>query len=338
MIADRYYYSRLSKAEQKIYSALYQGVQKFEQQIYLPGANLDQETIHKIFHAVTEDNPHLYYFNQTCMDIGSNPLGMVLMPQYFCSQSQVETYNGRVQECVNRIVVELDLVNASALEKEKRIHDYMATNIVYDEEALHITKVDRLVAAHSIIGVFARQRAVCEGIAKATKLLLNTVNIPCIVVSGTAALEQQDNHSWNIVKIDDAAYHLDMTWDVSNSRNGHINYDYFNLPDEAVSLDHFDYAGVPECISWAQNYFVLNKMMFKSMRQLERYLLTAIRKGNMEFYFRMDSGYRHTMQQIVEAATRFALSEVSKDEYSWTASSSFNEQQRTGRISLKIQV
>jgi hypothetical protein len=43
-------------------------------------------------------------------------------------------------------------------------------------------------------------------------------------------------------------------------------------------------------------------------------LLTAIRKGNMEFYFRMDSGYRHTMQQIVEAATRFALSEVSKDE------------------------
>lgn len=109
-------------------------------EIFLPGVKLDQQMIHRIFRAITADNPHLYYFNQSCMNLGRTKFGDVLLPQYFCNKDQIDIYNGRVNECVSNIVYQLDLMNASEKEKLKRVHDYMAKNIVYDHEASHVSK------------------------------------------------------------------------------------------------------------------------------------------------------------------------------------------------------
>ncbi len=83
------------------------------------------------------------------------------------------------------VEISLDLLRVDEALREKRIHDYFCENIVYDEQGTkQETAFGRLVAAHSIIGVFARKRGVCEGIAKATKLLFNAVDMGCIVVPG----------------------------------------------------------------------------------------------------------------------------------------------------------
>ncbi len=37
----------------------------------------------------------------------------------------------------------------------------------------------RVIVAHNIIDVFAHHRAQCEGIAKAVKVLLNSVDVIC---------------------------------------------------------------------------------------------------------------------------------------------------------------
>lgn len=333
MIADRYYFNRLTPKEKEIYTKLYKGVTALEKEIYIP-ASVSQDEINHIFHAVTHDNPHLYYFNQTHMDIGMTPFGSVFLPQYFCNREQIETYNGKIQECVNHIVTELDLLNCSDFEKEMRIHDYLCLNCTYDHEALQTTKVNRLVAAHSIIGVFAKQRAVCEGIAKAMKLLLNTVDVGCIVVSGKASLFQQGEHAWNIVKVGGQAYQLDATWDMANTKNGLVNYDYFNLTDTAISADHFDFVGVPECTAMDANYFQLYKLKFKNMRQLESYLLKGIRHGQTSFYFQIGND-GHTMKEVIKAAQSFAVAEASDDHVRMKVKASYNEEQRTGRITLE---
>ena len=334
MIVDRYYYTQLSEEERKIYTIFYKGVTALEKEIFLPGVKLDQQMIHRIFRAITADNPHLYYFNQSCMNLGRTQFGDVLLPQYFCNKDQIDTYNGRVSECVSNIVYQLDLMNASEEEKLKRVHDYMAKNIVYDHEALQVSKVDRLVAAHSIIGFFAKQRAVCEGIAKAAKLLLNTVDMKCIYVMGKSSLEKHGEHGWNIVKVNGRPYHIDFTWDVANSKNGIINYDYYNLPEAAILLDHSDFTGVPQCTSWDDNYFVKENMFFDSMKELEAELMQRIKQGQRMFYFKMSKNAGYTMKEIVQSAASFAVAEVSQDETIWKSSSSLNEEQRTGRIIL----
>lgn len=336
MIADRYYYNHLSANEKELYKVLYKGIIALDKEIYFPEI-VSSDIIHRVFCAVTQDNPHLYYFNQTHLGIGTTPFGSVFLPQYFCNREQIETYNGRVQECVNKLVTDLDLLNCSELEKEKRIHDYMCLNVVYDHDALQSTKVNRIVAAHSIIGVFAKQRAVCEGIAKATKLLLNAVNVGCIVISGKASLFQQGEHAWNIVKVNGQAYQLDMTWDMANTKNELVNYDYFNLTDAAISSDHFDFTGVPVCVSDKANYFIMNNLVFDSMRHLEKYLLHGLQNGQLTFYFKMlDEG--HKMEDIVMAARDFVLAEVSNGNAMAKVSASFNEEQRTARVTVALVV
>lgn len=336
MITDRYYFNRLAPKEREVYTALYKGVVALDKQIYLPKA-VTPDMVQRVFHAITHDNPYLYYFNQTNLGFSTTPLGSVFLPQYFCTKEQISTYNGRIQDCVNKIISDLNLQNCSDLEKEKRIHDYLCLNVEYDHEALNTSKVNRLVAAHSIIGVFAKQRAVCEGIAKASKLLLNTVNVGCVVVSGIASLNQRGEHAWNIVKINNQAYHLDATWDIANTKNGMINYDYFNLSDAAISKDHFDFSNVPPCTALDANYFTMNSLQFKNIRQLEWHLLKGIKKGQLSFYFKVaDDG--HTMTEIIQAAQRFAVAEASDDHITMKVKASYNEEQRTGRITLEPSV
>lgn len=333
MRTDRYYYNHLSEQEKDIYTALYKGVTALQKEIYHPNV-VSKETVHRIFDAVTHDNPYLYYFNQSHLEFAISEYGIVFLPQYFCTQDQILTYNGRIQECVNQIVCDLDLLRCSDLEKEKKVHDYMCRNISYDHDALNTSKVNRIVAAHSIIGVFARQRAVCEGIAKATKLLLNTVDMGCIVVSGRASLFQNSEHAWNIVNINGEAYQLDVTWDMANSKKYGINYDYFNLTDEAISKDHFNFEGVPVCSSIASNYFAMNKLCFSDIKQLEKYLMLGISRGQKMFYFQIaEEG--HQMSKIIEAARNFVLAEVTKYNVLAEVSANYNEEQRTGRVVIK---
>ena len=66
-----------------------------------------------------------------------------------------------------------------------------------------------------------------------------------------SSLEKHGEHGWNIVKVNGKPYHIDFTWDVANLKNGIINYDYYNLPEEAILLDHSGFTGVPKCTSFA---------------------------------------------------------------------------------------
>ena len=62
---------------------------------------------------------------------------------------------------------------------------------------------------------------------------------------------------------------------------------YYNLPEEAILLDHSDFTGVPKCTSWDDNYFVKENMFFDSMKELEAELMNRIRQGQKMFYFKM---------------------------------------------------
>ncbi len=150
-----------------------------------------------------------------------------------------------------------------------------------------------------------------------------------------SSLEKHGEHGWNIVKVNGKPYHIDFTWDVANSKNGIINYDYYNLPEEAILLDHSDFTGVPKCTSWDDNYFVKENMFFDSMKELEAELMNRIRQGQKMFYFKMSKNAGYTMKEIVQSAASFAVAEVSQDGTIWKSSSSLNEEQRTGRVILK---
>ena len=107
-----------------------------------------------------------------------------------------------------------------------------------------------MIASHNILGVFAYHKAQCEGIAKAMKVLLNAVDVKCIVVTGIAGKNgNMRPHAWNLVNIDGDSYQLDVTWDMGKSTGAEIAYNYFNLSDECIGKNHRADCKLPECKS-----------------------------------------------------------------------------------------
>ena len=73
-------------------------------------------------------------------------------------------------------------------------------------------------------------KTVCAGYARAYQYLLQKLGIPCYYCTGYAG----ENHAWNIVKLEDTYYNVDVTWSDTKPQN----YLYFNGTDADYAKDH----------------------------------------------------------------------------------------------------
>ena len=139
--------------------------------------------------------------------------------------NELTTYDEGVASAVNAIKDKLN-ADSSRYDTVKAIHDYICNNADYDEPAL--TSGDG--AAHTVAPFFIHHKEtdtfVCEGYAKAFKILCNQFNIPCVLVSGDGVNPQGggEPHMWNYVQMGDGKwYGVDATWDDQSS----VVYNYF---------------------------------------------------------------------------------------------------------------
>ena len=285
MIVDRYYYAQLNKQEQAIYKAFYKGLMAHEDIIPIPiRGQLSKEVFNKIFLAMTRDNPLIYYVNQSACNWATDMFGhTAICPQYFYNKDTVKKYNRNIEKTVNNLAGQLRLTEGTDYDKELRVHDWLCKNVNYDFKGTDMDNPARVVLSHNIVGVFAKRKAQCEGIAKAVKVLLNAVDIKCIVATGDADTNgSREHHAWNVVDIDGNPYQVDVTWDIGASK-GRVSYDYFNVTDEIIGKTHKLEDKVPECTSLKDNYFERNKLTFKSKSQLIAYITREIAQGQKEF-------------------------------------------------------
>ena len=239
MIVDRYYYQQLNKQEQAVYKIFYNGVMRHEEIIpILIQEEFTQEKFERIFVAITRDNPLIYFLNQSECSIAHDMYGHVaICPQYFFTKEKVKGYNRKIEKVVNELAGQLHLLECNDYEKELRVHDWICKNVEYDYEGTDKDKLSRVIASHNILGVFAHHKAQCEGIAKAVKVLLNAVDMKCIVAVGEYIKNGKSiPHAWNVVNIAGKPYHLDVTGElgVIDLEKGIVRYDFFNFTDKLL--------------------------------------------------------------------------------------------------------
>lgn len=292
MIVDRYYYNQLNESEQAIYRAFYDGVKSHKDIIPIPvKGKFTEDVFNKIFAAITRDNPLIYYLNQSACNMAQDMFGHVaICPQYFFDKAKVKEYNRKIEETVNALAAQMELTKGNDYEKAQKVHDWLCMNVEYDMLGADMNEPVRVITSHNIIGVFAYHRAQCEGIAKAVKVLLNAVDVRCIVATGVAHSERENGpHAWNIVNLDNTPYHMDVTWDIG--ANGKLKdrmaYDYFCITDEMLGIDHVPDDNLPKCDSDEMNFFVKNKCFFKTKVQVMAYVAAMIRRGHTDLYFRV---------------------------------------------------
>ena len=132
----------------------------------------------------------------------------------------------------------IENVEGSNYQKVKYIHDWLIDNISYDESY-------NMENTRNIFGALIEKNVVCEGYAKTFKFLMDEVNIPCIIVSGTATNSEgkNENHMWNYIELNGVWYSIDVTWDdpiliYSAELSNENKYKYFCQGDN-INVNHF---------------------------------------------------------------------------------------------------
>ena len=108
-------------------------------------------------------------------------------------------------------------------EKEKAVYDFVFAQSHYDDGNLaaipHTAEF-----SHTPYGVLHDHQAICVGNATTFKLFMDMLGIECKIIHST----EQGEHAWNMVKIDDEWYHVDVTFDGGGMSPA---YSQFNVTD-----------------------------------------------------------------------------------------------------------
>ena len=321
MIRDNYYYSRLAPRGKIIYDQLLQGIRKFQEAIPVDASDMKDPLISQAVNALLKDEPMLFYLGDKGYTIRCSTVtrgssvsrSISIVPEYVMSRAAAAEYTKRIQHEVNKLITSLKLHGLSQRDTLRTLHDFMVTRSAYDKAAIDDdASLAKHVSAHSVIGYFSRYTAVCDGISETVKLILNTLDMRCIVVYGDGVTaDGPGGHAWNIVRVGGSQSHLDMTWDMNLSSRYSPNYRYYCVPESEIRKDHINFTGTPVCDTWSENYHYLAGGLVQNENELFDHLIREWKKGRKEISFRIRDPKavgKATVpyKQIAErAATRF---------------------------------
>lgn len=178
----------------------------------------------------------------------------------------------KVKEIISQVIKD----SMTDYEKELAIHDYLVLNYKYDYYNLQNNTVPD--ESYTVYGLLIKGTGVCQAYAEATNLLLNAVGIECDMVIGTS---KGESHGWNIVKLDDEYYMLDVTYDdPAPDETGYVSYKYFNVTADQLALDHeWDSSKWPTANGTKYNYYVYNDLVVDNYNDFKRLVAKKIKEG-----------------------------------------------------------
>ncbi len=141
--------------------------------------------------------------------------------QTYLTTAAQENY---VNTAVAAALSKLDISDDSAYEKIKAVYDYIINNVDYDLPQTKYSAYDALYSHFTV----------CQGYSLLLYKMLMEAGVPVRFVSGEADNgESRGPHAWNIVKIGQYWYNLDVTWDDSSDTSKYM------LKNNAGFSDHF---------------------------------------------------------------------------------------------------
>ncbi len=294
MITTRYYYGLLNEQDKKIYKAIYDGIMNYAEYVEVPGSKLDDNKVGGLYHCVLWDNPFIFSVGEYAMWHAVSENKQQIKMTTLCDTYTEAVYRKRIEDVVNQILSDKRLQKMNDFQKEVFVHDFIINNIKYDKT---LGDGGAKIQPYTTYGALVEHKAVCEGIAKTVKLLLNMLDVQCIVVSGSF---DGHGHAWNIVKLDKWAYHLDVTMDLGLVIHpGKMRYNYFNFRDGDVSSYKMDNAHLmPKCEAIKNNYVIRAAGYVSNYDRLLLYIEKSIKKRKTCLYFKINRNVNEQYSSI----------------------------------------
>lgn len=264
-----FYYNTLTDEQKKIYASISNAVKNIKNKAKVIDYNYidDSTTMIDTKIAIQNfflDHPEVFYvkneYTVSTIDLLNSKRIEVELNYNIENEIELNAQINNINDVLDQIIS--NTKNMNEFDTELYIHDQicgMSTYYKYN----NINDVPE--ECHSIYGCLISKKAVCDGLSKALMLALNKAGIESIIVTGNL---QDQAHAWNMVKLDDEWYHVDITSNKSIKSDGNekIIHSYFNITDTQIkTTNSLDMEGkLPIANSTKYNYYIQTDKFIKS--------------------------------------------------------------------------
>ena len=284
---EQYYYNHMNKAQQAAYHSILSGVKNLADEFQIPA--LEGEELYNVFFQMRLDHPEIFWVSSYKYRYYKDSPNLIFIPEYLFDKKKICEHQKAMTARVEKLIRPAQKL--SEWEKEKYVHDFICENIRYDKL--------KKSYSHEIIGPLGQGVGVCEGIAKAVKVLLDALGVWCVIaICG------------------------------NNPETSVIRYDYFNLDDSQIFRDHEPLiAPAPHCGDHEHFYYKEKKLSFTKKEDVYKRSLQAAKKGRV-LIFHWRGGYltKEVLKELLE------LIRKAGDEKDKTAMVSINWPQAVIRV------
>jgi len=220
------YRAMLTATQQTVYDQVYENAMKLNTSFNI-SSSIDKDGLTNIMTAIFNDHPEIFWMD-TSYSYGYTTKGTVtsIALEFNDTANNISASKNKFDNVANTIIAKTSGLK-SDLEKEKLVYKSLMNIAVYDENSL---------LNQSAYSAMVNGSSVCAGYSRAFQYIMMQIDIPCYFCSGYA---NNGYHAWNIVKINDVYYNVDLSWDDSiGDASGTYSYDYFNISDSVFSKTH----------------------------------------------------------------------------------------------------
>lgn len=144
---------------------------------------------------------------------------VALKPSYLYTPAEVAVMRTEYQAALAEIVANAP-VTGSDFEKILYLHDYFVRNYSYDKS----------LTIRDAYTFFTEKTGVCQAYMLGLIAAADALGLESLPVTSDAM-----KHAWNLVRIDGCWYHVDITWDDSNTLPTRMSYRYFLQSDTGLA-------------------------------------------------------------------------------------------------------
>ena len=287
-----YFFNQLDDGQKKIYSAIANSVKKLDSKVVVKGYPYENrpkalDDVDKVMDAFFADHPEVFYVESsysisTIEGVFDSNIELGL--KYTINDlNELDMKIKEIENVVNEYVQKVG--DKKGIEAQILLHDIFCEQVTYFEFE---NDSDILLKYHNIYAAFVEKQGVCDGFTKAMQILLDRFDIESILVSGKLG---DQNHAWNMVKIEDSWYHMDITSDKSIKTGTNFGiHSYFNISTNQIKGTHdinseFE---IPETLNNKHNYYIYMDKDISSTDIFSSRLKEIIRNNRndmlLEFY------------------------------------------------------
>lgn len=221
----------------------------------------------------------------------NNQVDIFIDVDYYSNTEEYRYLTEKIDEILSNITTSY----MNDHKKVKKITDYIAKNIRYDESKQKYSAYDALIGGEST----------CQGYALVTYIMLKEAGIENYIISGVMG---GDRHAWNLLNLDGYYYHLDLTQISTHYQQyEELMYNEYLVSDSALSLKYsWDYGQYPEADK--SYYTQLEQGLKYNDSQLYQELIDELKLFYLQDKYTVDTLYR--FEEIVKDTLRSGKEQI----------------------------